>query len=61
MPVVPILSVLASFYLMLNLPALTWLRFLIWMVIGLVVYAAYGVRHSRLATDPERAGVTRSG
>jgi len=49
-PVVPILSVLASFYLMLNLPGVTWLRFLIWMAIGLVVYAAYGYRRSRLAT-----------
>jgi APA family basic amino acid/polyamine antiporter len=52
-PVVPILSVLASFYLMLNLPALTWVRFLIWMVIGLVVYFAYGVRRSRLATTDD--------
>jgi basic amino acid/polyamine antiporter, APA family len=58
-PVVPILSVLMSVYLMLNLPGQTWLRFLIWMVIGLVVYAAYGVRHAKLATDPEQ--VTRSG
>jgi len=52
-PVVPILAVLASGYLMLNLPAATWLRFLIWMVVGFVVYFAYGVRHSRLAAAPE--------
>ena len=50
-PVVPILSVLASFYLMLNLPGVTWLRFVIWMAVGLVVYAAYGYRRSRLAAD----------
>ena len=42
MPLVPILSVLASFYLMLNLPGATWLRFAVWMVVGLVVYFAYG-------------------
>jgi len=48
-PLVPILSVLASFYLMLNLPAATWLRFFVWMAIGLVVYALYGARRSRLA------------
>jgi len=54
-PVVPVLAVLASFYLMLNLPAATWLRFGIWMVIGLVVYFTYSVRHSRLATDPRYA------
>ncbi len=50
-PVVPILSVLASFYLMLNLTAETWVRFGIWMVVGLVVYAAYGYRRSRLRTE----------
>jgi len=52
-PFVPILSVLASFYLMLNLPALTWERFVIWMAIGLVIYVFYGARKSRLATAAE--------
>ncbi|MEV5985437.1 amino acid permease [Streptomyces sp. NPDC052051] len=48
-PWVPILSVCASLWLMLNLPAETWLRFAIWLVIGVVVYALYGRSHSRLA------------
>ncbi|MFE6687250.1 amino acid permease [Streptomyces sp. NPDC057743] len=48
-PVVPLLSVLASFWLMLNLPAETWIRFAIWMVVGYVLYVLYGQRHSRLA------------
>jgi APA family basic amino acid/polyamine antiporter len=47
-PVVPILGVLTSGWLMLNLPLITWLRFLIWMVIGIVIYLSYGRRHSRL-------------
>lgn len=51
-PVVPILAVLASFYLMLNLPGATWIRFFVWMAIGLIVYFAYSARRSRLATDP---------
>jgi basic amino acid/polyamine antiporter, APA family len=51
-PVVPILAMLASLYLMLNLPAATWVRFVVWMGIGLVIYVWYGARHSRLATDP---------
>ncbi len=47
-PVVPILSVLACLWLMLNLTAKTWLRFVVWMVIGVVVYFVYGYRHSRV-------------
>ncbi len=47
-PYVPILSVLASLWLMLNLPAETWLRFGVWMVLGVVIYFAYGRSHSRL-------------
>jgi APA family basic amino acid/polyamine antiporter len=51
-PVVPILAVLAAAYLMLNLPGSTWIRFLVWMALGFVVYFVYGARHSRLVTDP---------
>lgn len=50
-PVVPALGALACFYLMAHLPALTWGRFLVWMVVGLVVYFAYARFHSRLATE----------
>jgi APA family basic amino acid/polyamine antiporter len=59
-PVVPILSALASFWLMLNLPGETWLRFGAWMVIGIVIYLLYGRRRSRFsvrgAAERERAG-----
>jgi APA family basic amino acid/polyamine antiporter len=61
-PLVPILSVLASLYLMLNLTAVTWVRFFVWMAAGLVVYAVYGYRRSRLGTEgPERGPNARSG
>ncbi|MFC5178746.1 amino acid permease [Nocardioides taihuensis] len=53
-PVVAGAAVLLCLYLMLNLTGETWVRFLVWMAIGLVVYFAYGVRRSRLATG-ERA------
>ena len=49
--VVSTVSVLMCVYLMLNLTGETWERFLIWMAIGLVVYFAYGRRHSRLNTE----------
>jgi len=47
-PLVPILAVLASLWLMLNLPAQTWQRFAIWMALGAVVYFGYSRRHSRI-------------
>ncbi|MGA4950785.1 amino acid permease [Streptomyces lydicamycinicus] len=47
-PLVPVLSVAASVWLMLNLPAETWVRFAIWMVVGFVIYFLYGRSHSRL-------------
>jgi len=47
-PVVPILSAVLCFWLMLNLTTLTWVRFAIWLAIGLAIYFLYGRRHSRL-------------
>ncbi|WP_322922230.1 amino acid permease [Paenibacillus campi] len=47
-PVLPILSALGCVYLMLQLQALTWITFFIWLAIGLVIYFAYGRRHSLL-------------
>ncbi|KZM71249.1 amino acid permease [Nocardia terpenica] len=49
-PYIPILAVLTCLWAMLNLSVETWLRFFIWMAIGLVLYFAYGVRHSLLRT-----------
>jgi basic amino acid/polyamine antiporter, APA family len=54
-PLVPIAATLICFYLMLNLTGLTWRRFLIWMVIGFIIYFAYGRRHSRLARPQREA------
>jgi APA family basic amino acid/polyamine antiporter len=48
-PVLPIVSALASLYLMLNLPGETWVRFVIWMALGVLIYLGYGRRRSRLA------------
>jgi APA family basic amino acid/polyamine antiporter len=48
-PALPVIAALACFYLMLNLDVLTWIRFAVWLALGLVIYFAYGRRHSRLA------------
>ena len=53
-PVVPILSALACLYLMANLTVETWLRFLAWMVLGLVFYFSYGYRHSRMRAEAQQ-------
>ncbi len=50
-PLLPLLSAAICVYLMLNLTVETWLRFLIWLVIGFVVYFAYSRGHSRLGRD----------
>jgi APA family basic amino acid/polyamine antiporter len=47
-PWTPIISILACFYLMAHLPSVTWIRFGIWLAVGLVFYWLYGLRHSRL-------------
>lgn len=48
-PLLPVLSIIACVWLMLNLTGLTWIRFLIWMALGVVVYFLYGRRHSLVA------------
>jgi basic amino acid/polyamine antiporter, APA family len=56
-PFVPILSALVSLALMAGLPLDTWLRLIIWMGIGLVIYFAYGYRHSELRKRQQREAV----
>ena len=47
-PLFPLLGVLFCGALMLSLPILTWIRFFVWLVLGLLIYFLYSVRHSRL-------------
>ena len=63
-PLLPTLSVLASLWLMLNLQSSTWIRFAVWLAIGLVVYFGYSRRRSGLArreTDDRAASSAREG
>jgi APA family basic amino acid/polyamine antiporter len=47
-PFFPILGVILCIALMLSLPILTWLRFFVWLAIGMLIYFFYSVRHSKL-------------
>jgi basic amino acid/polyamine antiporter, APA family len=56
-PVIPLLGALTCLAQMVSLPGDTWLRLVIWMILGLVIYFGYSCRHSRLARGTEpRAG-----
>jgi basic amino acid/polyamine antiporter, APA family len=47
-PLVPLLGIASCIYLMAGLPWVTWVRFGIWLLIGLVLYFVYSYKHSRL-------------
>jgi APA family basic amino acid/polyamine antiporter len=59
-PVLPIVAALFCVYLALNLSIETWLRFVIWMVIGFAIYFLYGYRHSRVGLGHGEAAVDDS-
>jgi len=48
-PFVPIMGVLICFGMMAFLPGDTWIRLLVWMAIGIVIYFTYGRKHSRVS------------
>ena len=47
-PLVPILGILISGYLMANLPLATWIRLIVWLAVGMAIYFGYGRSHSRV-------------
>lgn len=57
-PLIPILGIVACLFMMVFLPLDTWLRLIIWMVIGLDVYLFYGSRKSKLGSlNPSSSGL----
>ncbi len=50
-PFLPAVGILLCGYLMVSLPWITWLRFLVWLVLGLVIYFSYGFRKSALGVE----------
>ena len=55
-PFIPIATVLSAAYLMNSLPLDTWIRLIVWMSIGLVIYFAYSYTHSKVGIDQDRGG-----
>ncbi len=57
-PLVPILGIVVCLFMMVFLPMDTWIRLLVWMLIGMDIYLVYGAKHSLLGTGTtERKGM----
>jgi APA family basic amino acid/polyamine antiporter len=47
-PAVPILGIVSALALMIGLPLTTWIRLIVWLIIGMAIYLSYGRKHSRV-------------
>jgi APA family basic amino acid/polyamine antiporter len=47
-PFTPIAGIVVSFYMMYSLTTATWIRLVVWLVIGLIIYFTYSRHHSRV-------------
>lgn len=50
-PVFPVIGIILCILLMIDLPGETWIRFVAWLAIGVLIYVFYGYKHSRLRTE----------
>ena len=55
-PVFPLIGIGFCLWLMTDLPGTTWIRFVVWMAIGLLIYGFYSYKHSRLRNPSTSAG-----
>lgn len=53
-PLIPILSIACCFVLMLGLPLMTWLRFVVWLAAGLVLYFSFGRKNVTIGQNPSQ-------
>jgi basic amino acid/polyamine antiporter, APA family len=61
-PFTPIMGILVAFYMMASLPLDTWIRLVVWLVIGMVIYFTYGRHHSKVQqAEPSVVAGAKSG
>jgi len=53
-PFVPIMGILISLAMMLGLNGVTWIRLVVWLIIGMTIYFTYSVKHSRIRNQSPR-------
>lgn len=53
-PALPIVGMLSCLLLMVSLPIITWVRFIAWMAIGVVIYLTYGIKSAQTQSTPPR-------
>ncbi len=51
MPLIPILGILTCSLMMVTLPGPTWIRLIIWLTLGLIIYFTYSIKHSRIRNN----------
>ncbi len=57
MPLTPILGIAFALLMMASLPLDTWLRLVIWLIVGLVIYFSYSRKHSKVQAEAQRTAV----
>ena len=60
-PLVPILGIVTCLYMMIALPPDTWIRLLVWMLVGFNIYFSYGIYRSELGNGTEQRSGFRQG
>lgn len=60
-PFIPIAGALSCIMLMLALPVINWIRLMVWLAMGLIIYALYGRKHSKRAIATAAAAASLSG
>jgi APA family basic amino acid/polyamine antiporter len=57
-PFTPLMGILLSLLLMASLPFDTWLRLIVWLLVGFAIYFGYSRRHSRLQATLDDPAIT---